>query len=443
MMGRMSPGSILGSGPRPGALRLALLALAALGSSGARAAQSDGSLEAFLKRIRTEGEAEHARLRPRIEELARRLGQARTQTELAKIHAEIEDLGGEAHPLLLPYLEPGPTPAPEREQLAREVAAILGRSGSPALLDELVRLARVGGPLGRSLAIRVLGHSPEVERARNALRNLYPELGGSLRAACVQSLARLAPEDPLLIAALGDAHPEVLEAALRALKEEPRKQPRREVVALLEDPTRAGKALAELVDYFSFPGQETSEETVAALLRLAGRADLSPTARLAVLEGMPRFGVGLTSRLRKEMEPLLASSDSAIKDGALVAMTLLKDSRARRELLKVYDDQVKNNDGWPLAYQRRGDIEFRIGEYRDAARDYQNALRLHGNSARLPGNRELWINLARAHVRDNKLKAAYDALSEFGLSTDLRRTLRLDPDFLPLAEHQKYKSLFE
>ena len=116
---------------------------------------------------------------------------------------------------------------------------------------------------------------------------------------------------------------------------------------------------------------------------------------------------------------------------------------SRRELMRHYDDQVKNNETWPQAYQRRGDIELRIGEYKEAAKDYRDALRLHGDSARLPGNRDLWVNLARALVKDDKLKAAAEALEEFGLASDLRKALRADPDFQPLVENPKYKSLFD
>ena len=140
---------------------------------------------------------------------------------------------------------------------------------------------------------------------------------------------------------------------------------------------------------------------------------------------------------------MLFRSDSAVRDGTLVALTLLKDPKARRDLMRFYDDQVKDNESWPLAYQRRGDIELQIGEYRDAARDYERALELHADAARLPGNRDLWVNLARALVKDNKLKAAADKLDEFSMSSEMRRTLKADPDFQPLVEHPKYKSLFE
>jgi len=418
-----------------------LLALAALAAPAV--ADDPGSLEAFLKRVRTERETERARLRPRVEEIVKKLGQSRSAAEVKRLNADLEALGDEAVPLLLPYLDPGANPGAELEKQSQEVAEILARSRNPALLEELVRLASEGSPRGRVHAIRLLGESPEHARAQAALRALHPSLSGHLKAASVSALARLDPQDPLITAAFADTHPEVLAAAVRALTDEPRRAPRPEVVGLLSKPSAAADVLAELVDYFCVPGQSLDEETVSALVGFASRQDLSPEARLKVLDGLPRFGVGLSTRLRRDVEPLLSSQDAAIKDAALVALTLMKDGRARRDLMRFYDDQVKNNDSWPLAYQRRGDIEMRIGEFRDAAKDYADAIRLHGDSARLPGNRELWINLARAQVKDNKLKSAYDTLSEFGPTSDVKRTLRADPDFQPLVEHSKYKSVLE
>jgi tetratricopeptide (TPR) repeat protein len=425
---------------------VATLVLAALAASdgGARSPDDEGgSLEAFLKRVRAEREAERARLAPRVDELVKKLGLARGPSELKKLHAEIEALGSEAVPLLVPFLDPGPSPKPEQEKQAREVAELLVRARHPALLEELVALARSASPLGRLLAVRVLGAAPDVERALASLRALYPEVSGALRAEAVRALAHLAPGDPLVVAALGDTHPEVLSAALLALAPEAAKGVRPEVRALLSDASRGADVLPELVAYLAAPGRELDEDMVAELLRFACRSDLDVESRLAVLSGLPRFGVPLTSRLRREAEPLLASPDAAIKDGALVALTLLKDGRARRDLMRFYDEQVEQNPNWPLAYQRRGDIQLAIAEYRDAARDYERALELHGDNQRLPGNRDLWVNLARAHVKDGKLKAAADVLEEFSLTSELRRQLAADPDFQPLVEHAKYKSLFE
>jgi len=418
------------------------LALAALATP-LFARDESGSLESYLRRMRTTRESEQAILRPKVEELVKRLGQARTANEIKKTHTELEALGSEAAPLLVPFLDPGATPTPEQEKQAQEVAALLARARNPALLEELVRRANLASPRGRILAVRVLGDSPEIARALEALHALHPNANGSLRAECVRALARLAPGDPLILAALSDTHPEVIAAGLRALASEPRKRPRPEAIALLGDESRGADVLAELVDYFAFPGQEIEDEVVSGLVHFAMREDLPVETRLKVLDGLPRLGIKLSSRLSKELEPLLTTSDTALKDGALVALTLLKDGRARRELMRHYDDQVKENDTWPNAYKLRGDIELRIGEYKEAARDYEDALRLFGESARLPGNRELWVNLARAQVKDGKLKAAAETLDRFGMAADLKRALKADPDFQPLVEHQKYKSLFE
>jgi hypothetical protein len=414
------------------------LALGALAGDDGRA-----SLEAFLRRVRAERDAEYARLAPRVEELVRRLGQASGPAELRKLRAEFEALGSEAAPLLVPHLDPGASGDAEKERRASEVAALLSSPGRAGLLPGLAELAERGSPRGRLLATRVLGHAGDAPQALALLRALHPATRAEHRAESVLAIARLAPDDALVVAALAESDSVVLAAGLRALAGEARKKPRPEVLALLEDPERGARVLPALVAYLRVPGQAVDEDTAAALVRLAAREEVPLDARLAVLDGLPALGVAPGNRLRKELEPLLASSDSAVKDATLIALTLMKDARARRDLMRFYDEQVRSNEAWPLAYQRRADVELRIGENRDAARDYERAIALHEDSARLPGNRDLWVNYARALLRDNKLKAAADALLDFGLTAELRRALKADPDFQPLVEHARYGEMFE
>jgi hypothetical protein len=304
-------------------------------------------------------------------------------------------------------------------------------------------MARTGSPRGRRLALRVMGDSADVPRALATLRTLYPELEGALKAECLLSLARLWPDDPLIVSALEAGHRDVLAAAVRALSTEERRAPREEVLALLNDDLRAPDVLPELVEYFTRPDQRLDEDVVRTFVSYAVRSDLPVQTRLQVVAALPRFGVTLSSRIRRDLEPLLESSDSALKDETLIALTILRDGRARRELMRFYDDQVKNNDSWPLAYQRRGDNELRIGENRDATRDNEKAIELHEDSARLPGNRDLWVNLARAQVLDGKLKNAAETLETFGMTSELRRTLREDPVFKELVESSRYGGIFE
>ena len=91
------------------------------------ARDESGSLEAYLRRMRAEREKEYARLRPLVEELVRKLGQSRSAAELKKLHGDLDNLGSETAPLLVPYLDPGATPTPEQEKQAQEVAVLLAR----------------------------------------------------------------------------------------------------------------------------------------------------------------------------------------------------------------------------------------------------------------------------------------------------------------------------
>jgi len=235
----------------------------------------------------------------------------------------------------------------------------------------------------------------------------------------------------------------VVRAALLALAESSGTELLPAALELARDPERASPVLAELVRYFQRPGVKLDEETVTALVRLAGQPNHPTEARLAVLRGLPDFGVTLSSRLRREIEPLTESADTGVREEALIALTLLKDSRSKRELMRYYDDLVAKNERWAQGYQRRGDIELRIGDYGAATRDYQKAIEIMGNSARVPGNRQLWIDLARACIKDGKLRTAAEALETFGLNRELRDELRADPDFAPLAASSRYGKLLD
>src|SRR5262245_86814 len=118
--------------PRPHLLATALLSLLAA----PLAAQGrEGSLEGFLRHVRTEREAERERLRPQVEDLVQRLGRTRTASETKRVHADLDALGSEAPALLVPYLDPGANATTEQEKQAQEVAAWLERHPDPALFE--------------------------------------------------------------------------------------------------------------------------------------------------------------------------------------------------------------------------------------------------------------------------------------------------------------------
>jgi tetratricopeptide (TPR) repeat protein len=427
-------------------LVLALLA-------GVSGAFPQGTVETYLERIRTAREAEFDRLRQSVDDLVQRLGSARKR-DLVRLHEQIAALGAEAAPLLVPHLDPGPSDAEgqgndgkdrqaERRQRAEEVAQALIRSANPALVEDLLQLARTASPRGRALAVQVLGASPEQERALAGLRELFPTTEGELRVACVQAVARLAPQEALVAGALSDPDPHVVRAALDALSSMPHPEPMPAVLDLLSDASRAAPVLEALVRYFRAPDVKIDEDAVVALIRLARRNDLSPEARTAAVDALPYLGVSLSSPMKREIEPLLETSDTTLREATLVALTLLRDTRAKRELTRHYDDLVDDNPRWPQAYKQRGEMYLRIREYREAVDDFRTAIELHGKTSRLPGNRDLWVNLARAYVLDGKLRQASEALEDFGLTSELRDELRRDPDFAPLVEHSRYGKILE
>ena len=422
---------------------LLLLCLTLAAGPAAPAQQSGGSLEELLEKARSERDREHERLAPRVAELAAKLEAARFAEEIERLQAMIDELGPEAAPLLFPYLDPGPDASEARLRRSSEIARALARQSSPAILDRLFELARTGEKTAQQRALWVIGFSKETERANAFLRGLLPALAGASRAECVRSLARLGQNDDLIVAALGDPDVTVVRAALDALAEAKNPAGAPAVLELLGAPSRADTVLLGVVGYYRALPDLLDEATVDGLLACVLSEQVDPERRIAALDALPGLGVTLNQKQRKAIEPLLDSPNTGLRESALIALTLLKDGKARRELLRFYDELVEENDKWPQAYRRRGDVYARIEDYPSAIKDYKTAIELLGNGARLVGNRDLWVALAKAYVKDGKLRPAAETIEEFGLDSELKRQLKEDPDFAPLREQARYKKLFE
>ncbi len=400
-----------------------------------------GSLEALLAKVRAERELEHERMRPRVAELVKRLESARFAEEKERIQTAFDELGPEVAPLLVPYLDPGSEPGEGTLERSREVARALSRLGTVAIVDALAELARTGNPPTRERAVSVLAYSPDTERANHIVREIHAGASGALEAESIRALARLGGNDEVVVAALADPDVAVVRAGLAALTETASAAGAPGVRALLAAPERADPVLLETLAYLRAVPSAVDQATVRALIACVASELVAPERRVAALDALPRLGFALGQEERRAIEPLTDSADAALRESALIALTLLKDAKARRELLRYYDRIVDENDKWPQAYKRRADVYMRIGDYPDAIKDYRSALGYLGGSARLATNRDVWIALARAYVLDGKLAQAADRLQEFGMTPELKQELGNDPDFAPLKK--RYKELFE
>jgi tetratricopeptide (TPR) repeat protein len=111
-------------------------------------------------------------------------------------------------------------------------------------------------------------------------------------------------------------------------------------------------------------------------------------------------------------------------------MARLGDRAAKRDLLKPFDDLVESTPKWSQAYARRGDIQRRIGEYRDAEKDYNKALAL--GVAEASSQPETYIGLAKCAALQGKFKEAKTWLEKAPINLTQLKAYANDPDFAKL-----------
>lgn len=423
-----------------------LLLLAAQGDPSVQ----DGSLEEYLRRLRTEREAIHAQLREPVRELVDRLEQLSdpTRSELERVRQELDGLGPEAGSILVVYIDPGETetsPPTGTSLRAREVTDALMRSNAPGIVDELIARTQTGSLSGRVHAVEILGTSPEIGRASAHLEELFRTAKGRLRLEVVRSLARLGggQNAATLRAALTDDDSEIVGTVLEALAEAHSTDAAPAILNLTRLSDAAAPVSSEIVTYYLACPGVVDEDVLQALVGLALSNDVALEKRIEVLEAIPSFESAKSTKLRRQLDPILDTSVTALREAGLICLAVLGDRSAKRDLLRTYDQLVQNNDDWPEAYERRADIHLQVGDYTEAVRDYKRAIELLSSRARQGAYRKLWINMARAYVKSKKLRQASETLEEVGLSASLKQELAADPDFGPLREHSRYGRVFD
>ena len=399
------------------------------------------SLESLLAAVRRERDAVHAVLGARVADLAGRLEAASelAPAERARVRGELDRLGPEAAPLLVPLLEPETADGPSFRLRAEEMTLALVRMGAPGVSRPLIAATEAGSEAARINAIRALGSVAERERAAVHLADLYKRTSGAVRLQCVVSLAALDAEagDAVLRTALTDHDPDVVRAVLAALSRAGNATAAPAVLNLSRVPLAAGPVAAEIAGYWLAHPDLVDTEVLEALVALALRTDVAPASRVVLLDALPRFEEAHKRGFRRALEPLMQSPEGAVREAALVCAALIGDRSARRDLLVPYDEDVESS-GWWKAYQLRADVLLRIEEYANAADDYAEALELLGERATERTHEDLWVDLARCHALSGKLAKARDALESVGMTPALRERLADDPDFQELIEHSSY-----
>jgi tetratricopeptide (TPR) repeat protein len=160
-----------------------------------------------------------------------------------------------------------------------------------------------------------------------------------------------------------------------------------------------------------------------------------------VLDFLPSLADRFDSEAKREMRVLSASNVKEISEGALVVLALIGDRQARKDLLAGYDDAIEKNKNWATSYAARGDVLYKIGDYREAVKDYVHAIQLSAEDLRTRQD-GMYIGLAKSYAMMGKVVEAGKTLEKAPLTNKQLVALKKDPAFAKLVEHPKYKDLF-
>jgi tetratricopeptide (TPR) repeat protein len=306
-------------------------------------------------------------------------------------------LGPEVATLLVDTLDPGTQSTDAQKLRSQYITLVLSELKSRAILQRVIDIAQSGSVDGRLNAIAVLGASTDPERAGPVLVGLYRGNFGELRQAALASLARLGGDsnDKVLEEALTDAKPEVVDATLEALAESHKASMAPRVLKILASPAEAIQHLDKILAFYRASPETVDKATLSGLIKVAGEGAASTEQRQKVLDFLPTLADRFDSEAKKEMRALAGSNVKEISEGALVVLALIGDRQARKDLLASYDDAIEKNKNWATSYAARGDVLYKIGDYREAVKDYVHAIQLSAEDLRTRQD-GMYIGLAKS-----------------------------------------------
>lgn len=415
--------------------------------SAGRSPEDRESLQAYLLRLRHQRDQILGAMQGQIQGLVEDLeghATARDLQGLDAARAKLVALGPEAAPLLVEKLDPGTSPTDPERLRASSIALVLADLRAAAVTARLLEIVQSGSLEGRQNAIRALATSPEPERAAPALVGLYRGGTPELRGPALAALARLGgtAAKEALEEALGDARPEVVRAALDALSAARNGALANRILRITATPGDAFRVLDALLGWYRAAPDAVDGAHVAALVKLAGDPSAPALERARVLEVLPRFADRFDSDVKKNLRAIAESPAREMREGALVVLVLGGDKNARRDLLAEFDDRIARNPEYAAAYEERGNVYYRIGDYREAVNDFKQSIKLSADDLRARQD-GAYIGLAKSYARWGKTKEAAQTLEKAPLTRQQLADLKNEPAFAKLLENAKFRELFE
>jgi tetratricopeptide (TPR) repeat protein len=242
----------------------------------------------------------------------------------------------------------------------------------------------------------------------------------------------------LFESALSDEDPDIVALALRSLGRSGNASAAPQVLGVLRGPL-AAQHIDGLLAYYEAVPQAMTETVSLAFVSLLGGQKLKTSSRVRILDALREMTVDASNSFKKELVALTLSGSRQVSDAALTLLAAIGDKNARRTLLKPYNDQVDKNKTWQDAFLQRGDVLYKIRDYRDAIEDYKDAIRIGSRNAGAPAP---YIGIARCYARLGRFKDAAKYLDDAAVSFVTLRELADHPDFREMRAHKKWVKSF-
>jgi hypothetical protein len=406
------------------------------------------SLEELLERCRTERDRVLETYRDQVRVLVTDMesafdGKASTRKgTLAKCRKQLTALTPEALPLLVGYIEPGTTPGGAAKGRAHQVARVMAELPSTRpVTGKLLELLAKGSSEARTNALLVLGSSDDLERIGPVIRDLYTRGATTEKRELLGTIARLGgPENDSFVAAiLADEDPRIIDLALAALAEARILSGAPRIMELLKT-TIATAHIEGIVAYYRACPEVMDSEHCESLTELAGALVSRPDDAVKVLTLLTEFEDRWNSRIKREFRRLTDSPEREIARAALIGLARTGDRGSKKKLLDSYDDSIKRNPFLAQAWEQRAELNYLIGDYKNAIKDFQQAIKTGQQYGR--SQPEMFVGLARSYMQLDKLKDAAAALEDAPLSILKLRKLAEEPVFAKLVKHPKYGKVF-
>ena len=402
-----------------------------------------GTIEDRLEGLRSARAETLAALGPQVAAQLDALAAARVSRDAREIERATErlvGLGPGVGVVLCTHLDPGVDSDVTRLRRAEAALDVVSELELAAALPDLRVLAVEGSALGRLHALRALGAASEREvtvpflLSRSRLAEPVEE-----RCAALASLARLggAPAEERLAEALADEQEPVRTAALEALARERIEGFGTRLLDLLAPGSGTTEHWPQVLDYFAVFPDDFDTAAARRVLSLVPRRAVSTEHAIALLDRVGDLPLDRRD-LEDELTELKNLEDNLVSEAGLILATRLGDKSARRVLEERYDfwvERAREREFQP--YVNRAQLFLRLREYDAAVRDYREALDV-ADDRPVSVRRPLFIGLARAYAREERLDRASKALEEAQLPEQLRDQLAGDPVFAELLAHPRH-----